>query len=218
MNRSIMSRGDIEATYNGTFLEVKTRDSDEFYPIKIMGTDYRGDDDDDNPKVIGRTLDGGLIRLPLYSPEVEVRWEWPELGMRNFESFAVYITRQAQRQFRRGVREGQLTITGRGQSMADSLNIDVGWNFESPGFLKTLFNPEYPSFDEALAEVVEAKALARAFSPYFAIEADPRVDFPLLIYKDNAVGFFKDGELELDSNASHIQPMIDRIRGEVCPV
>jgi|TARA_B110000908_G_C10165370_1_gene408100 hypothetical protein len=214
MIRSIMSARDIEATYNNTFLEIKTRDSDDFYPIKVIGTDSS---EPSGPIVLGRTLDGGSVRFPLYSPDVEVRWEWPELGMRNFERFVVYVSRQAQRQFRRGVREGQLDLRSRGRSMAEYLDIDIHYEFESRGFLQTLFNPKYPSLDKALEQVNNAEVLARAFSPCFAVEADPRVDHPLLIYKETAVGVFKDGVLELDSNALHLQPMIQRIREGLCP-
>jgi hypothetical protein len=207
MIRSQMSGRDLEASYGGTYLEVKTRDSDDFYPIKVVGVNYY--DDDDLPSIIGQTLDQGRIRFPLYGKGVEVKWAWPTLGMRNLGNGAGYFRRKAQRQFRRGVRENQLMIKYIGARLSSDRD------FESQESLTEFFYPTYPTFEEAYELVLSHKFSARAFSRYLAIERGDNLTNLGLNYKGVIVGLFVDDAIHLSKGCEFLIPLLSGLDKEV---
>jgi hypothetical protein len=212
MIRSQMSGRDLEATYHNTYLEVKTRDSDDFYPVKVVGIQYHGADDD-LPLVIGETLDNGIIHLPLYGKGVEVRWTWPELGMRNIGTGVIYFRRKAQRQFRRGIREHQLSLTYIGTARRRS---DY---FESQDTLREFFNPTYLTLEEALIAVSSGKTKARAFSQHLSVEYNEAFTNLALNYKGNIIGMFVGDDIHLSPKCSFLMPLLSGLgKGvAICP-
>jgi hypothetical protein len=207
MIRSQMNGRDLEASYGGTYLEVKTRDSDDFYPIKVVGVNSY--DDDDLPSIIGQTLDQGRIRFPLYGKGVEVKWAWPTLGMRNLGNGAGYFRRKAQRQFRRGVRENQLMIKYIGARHSSDRD------FESQESLTEFFYPTYPTFEEAYELVRGGKFSARAFSRYLAIERGDNLTNIGLNYKGVIVGLFVDDAIHLSKGCKFLIPLLSGLDKEV---
>jgi hypothetical protein len=212
MIRSQMNGRDVEATYHNTYLEIKTRDSDDFYPVKVVAVHYHGNDDD-YPMIIGETLGNGVIHLPLYGKGTEVKWSWPELGMRNIGKGAIYFRRKAQRQFRRGVRENQLSMNYIGEVRRRS------HSFESESTLREFFNPTYVTLTEALTLVSSGKASARAFSQHLAVERNESFTNLALNYKGVVVGMFVGDDIHLSSQCNFLLPLLRGLgKGvEVCP-
>lgn len=132
---------------------------------------------------------------------------WPRLGSVNVpkqvlqkeQRFAVYVTRVAQRQWRRA-----FTWEYGGRGRAVEFTIPNRWFVENKlgivvpdraffhsHMAKEMFDPKYPSFDEATGMIAAGEALSVAVSP--AIILSGYGEKMILYYRGNRAGYVIEG-------------------------
>ena len=201
---SQMTRRDIEATYSDTYLQFETRDSDGLFPARVIEVSS-----DDSMYMIVRTLDNDIRYIPLEDKSVRISFDFPKLGNFNHRKHSWYVTRNAMRQWKKGLRPHLLNKSLQCSYILDELNLYEN-SFDSSALL-AMYNPKYTPFIEAFESVEGGDYISRAVSPEFSISNTYNSDKPILLYKGRAVGFFDNGILKIPEDLAFIQPMIERI-------
>jgi hypothetical protein len=209
MERSIMCADDLMASYCHTYLAVKLEGCDAFDPIYIESASDRSS----GPVLIGVNMrtESGVEFKPFHSG-AEVQWDYPELGMVNLTDFAVYHRRNAQRQWKRGVREHQITSAIVGNHMRRRRGRS-SFSFTSRNHILALFNPTFEPLEACIQHVLAGRGYSQAFDRDWAIMAYPEIKHPTVVYKESVVGVVKEGECVLHERASHLESTLATILG-----
>jgi hypothetical protein len=204
-----MSCGDVNATYGGTWLRVKTSGWSEHHPVWVEEacTNSNGD-------VVIHGVDatnGERVTLELYGRELNVIWTHPDMGFVNHGKHAFHHQRVMARQWKRGLRRSQVDTDIIGNRMAMLTSAAVDCDFNSHHHIIQVFSPQYPTFREAEAMVKGGEKFACAFSKEFALAAHPDYSSPLLQYKRWVVGVVDGGETLLNSTCQHLLGQLNKI-------
>ena len=202
-----MARRDVSATFVETFLQFKTRDSDGFFPARVL--DITGNRHE-NVILVVRELNDDIRCINLSDKDIDVSFKFPIMGAFNYMKHAWHVARSACRQWKRGLRPHLLSTHMYGNDVIDNIK-GYHTNGFSDDVLKSLYYPKYTSYPEAIQGVLEGEYIARAISPEFVIENKPNCNAPVMTYKTRAIGVYNDDTLEIPRALSHIDPMIRRI-------
>jgi len=210
-----MNVQDILATYSGTYLQFETRDQEGFYPAKIVSAEQNTDTN--NITLFIERLDADIVLLNLSDPHVNIKYEWPQLGMINYRNNAHFISRRAQRQWKRGLRISQLSI--RELELFPDIpdqnhNRTIRGNDRSKLLLDAIYYTKYTPISEAIEKVSDNEYTARAISPDFSISKHSEINKPLIVYHNTIVGTIEDSTIKVHNSLGHIKQMIQRIQNE----
>lgn len=208
-----MNVQDILATYSGTYLQFETRDQEGLYPAKVVSAEQTLS----HINLFIERLDADVIRINLSDPYVNIKYEWPPLGMINYRNNAHFISRRAQRQWKRGLRVSQLSIRELDlfQDIPDqNHNRTIRGNVRSKLLLDAIYYTKYTPIPEAIEKVSSNEYAARAISPDFSISKHSEINKPLIVYHNTIVGTIEDNNIRVHSSLGHIKQMIQRIQNE----
>lgn len=127
-----MSSEDISRTYGDTYLAIRRNNRIE--PLHILGGHER------NRMSVRYLNSDGESRLDINSPNLIL--QFPDSGCYNVErGVASHVSRRAERQWHRGIRNRSLSLTGNARFATD--------------LISAMYNPVHYSFEEALEIVKE---------------------------------------------------------------
>ncbi|NIT99682.1 MAG: hypothetical protein GWN01_01665, partial [Nitrosopumilaceae archaeon] len=159
------TRGDLSSYYTNTWLSFMTPDDDGWWPGYIE--DVRGTDT--NPYFVVMKENGDRYNIPVYAEDNnDISFKWPELGMIYHKKSAMYVKRESQRQWKKGVRPQQLKIyplynnhdMRHMVSSRTSVFSQIFWD---------IFNPKYYTLNAALCEISKKDAKGVPLSKEFAV-------------------------------------------------
>lgn len=202
---SQMNPRDISNTYAGTYLRFKTPDDDGWYTGYVDQIDR--DADETYMKVLKINQD--IVWINLEDSRNKICMNFPELGNINHRESSWHVRRAASQQWKKGLRPHLLDTFLHGQEVIDILQ-PYRAHF-SVDAINALYEPKYTDYLQALEEVESGDKVSRAVSKHFAIANHRSIDVPVLVYKTNVVGYYKDNVVNVNECLSFLEPMIRRI-------
>lgn len=96
---------------------------------------------------------------------------WPRCGAINVGPVALLVQRRQRQQYRRtyNSRQVELVIPRKWEALKKYGETVRNFTPDHPEVLKSLFNPDYPTLDEARDELSSGEALSRAINPHIII-------------------------------------------------
>ena len=129
----------------------------------------------------------------------------PNLGVVNVGEMAIHFARGPQRQWKEGFIWDTIEHTHLSQAAVSLCKIKDPM-LKKEEVILSIFNPRYPSFRIALREVLEGKAIVRAFNNKFWVGVSPFTKTPVLGYKKWIVGTINnDKQAVLGTKAQHLK-------------
>lgn len=139
--------------------------------------------------------------------------EWvldsPKLGLFNIDGVAVHLKRSPRRQYKRAYSVKNIT-------KVDPLDKEYRYTRrksirpDNIGLLKEIFNPNYPSPQEAIEKINSFCYLSIAFNSTFGFGLKRGSAYPVVIYKDNVVGVLIEDEVELFKEYEHLREQLSQ--------
>ena len=169
-------------------------------PVRVA--QFQGDRD--NPLIV--YYEPSNRHKYLTDPFVKKEWvlEFPKLGVFNVEDSVVYLQRLVRRQWRKSYRSRLVTLHPLFEAEYDALD-HVWYEATHPAVLRSVYNPEYFSFNDAYGLVADGKRLAGAFTDEFYVCRKTWSERVVIGYNEHFVGT-TDGEIiYLKDNAKYLQ-------------
>lgn len=174
----------------------------------VMVLDFRGTDNFPLAVAADPDMPDGTLSIPLR----DLNLKFPTLGCINLGQMAVHVVRAGARQWKWGLALTNISHTYLAQQATYIAGIKDGTR-DTPAFLSAVFNPQYPSFEEAYARVVGGDAAACAFTNRLWLGVDLYSDAPVVGYKQWIVGRAQpNGKVRLRQSAAPIKEMIQLYR------
>lgn len=169
-----MTSDDISRTYGDTFIGIRSDEGNNIYPAYVHGSTGR------NVLNLQVYKTGSPEQLDININNPSVVLLYPDSGAYNIsKNRAAFITRKAQRQWRRGITQRHLNILG-----------DVAFDYK---VVRGMFNPKYMSYQQAL-DVVSSDSLASAaIDRHFWLRSRTIYTNPVIYFRNRIVGEIKDG-------------------------
>ena len=201
---------DVSGTYLDTYIQIKTRDDDDYYPAQLINVNQE----------IGecvlsfKRFNEDVFIVGKDDPKVKYKFQWPELGMVNVRDHVCFVKRIAQRQWKKGLRLSNLATTVFDSTILEELSF-TSERYRASSFnsedIQLLYSPKYTPYMQAIESVSSGSSVARAISSNFCISNRFGVMTPLLYYKKHAVGIVKDNSISIVPEVSHIIPILKRV-------
>lgn len=184
-----MSQDDINRTYYGCWLGKRKRDGS-IEPIQIAEAHSSNE-----LRYVG--AGGGSIKtIDINHPSLVL--SFPDSGVYQVsEGVAAYVSRRAERQWHRGIRERALRISGGTSRFSNEL-------------VQAMLNPSYTELQDALAIVRETGNKSVALSRNFWLRSMRTAEYPLIYFRDRIVG-----EIRSDTETVIPNPQIQKLYEEV---
>ena len=193
-----MGTGDFNSKLSGSIFRV----NGEVFQLNHVGD--RGDDDDlfsDNDSVVqtaftlhGSVLDDLAHWMPkTFDPDegtLQVDLSFPIIGYVNYKSGAVYMSRNAERQYKMGYNHRIAKVSDRFKAERNTIGVEYARDVANNAhFVARLFDRFFFTYDHAISLVRSGKRLGAAISPYIYIGTSGEYDNPIICYKDKVVGY-----------------------------
>lgn len=187
-NKMIADLDEMTSRFQGSYITAVSKDGERKIPFKVYKfvKSERG---------IFVKSEGDIY------PIKDICLDRPTLGVFNVGKFVYYVTIKPRRQWKRGLVYDHLMISDRFEYEA---RITGHNRLTRNSLLEAIYNPEYPSFEDAFKSVKSLKTIAKAFSPrfYFGIKADS--NNILLFYKKWIVGWIDDSSGSIMLKSHHL--------------
>lgn len=189
-----MGPSDFSSKVSGSIIRV----NGQIFQLNYVGREESFDDEEDH--------DGGEFALhgsvlddrrrwerKVYDPDEEsvtVSLDFPTVGYVNYKSGAVYMARNAERQYKMGYNHRVVNVSDRFRYERTALGIPISDDVVSnPQFVSRLFDRFFFTYTQAIASVRNHNRLGAAISPYVYIGLSGEFDHPVICYKDKVVGY-----------------------------
>lgn len=177
-----MTSDDIIRTYSDTFVGWMNEDTGKVAPAYVAGSEDR------NSLTLNVYNRGNPERRIANINDPLLVLSYPDSGAYNVsKGRAAFISRKPQRQWRRGISQRHLSITG-----------DVAFDYR---VVRSMFNPRYMPYDAALAVVSKGDGSSAAIDHRFWLRNRPVFANPVIYFRSRVVGEIKDGERVIKSPA-----------------
>jgi hypothetical protein len=193
---------DLQRKFVDTFVSYHRAVAGGPVPIRINDVEMRDDE-----RIVFKGLPFGATR------NVSVIFENliltpPELGVINIDNIAMHFSRTPDRQWKEGFTWETITHNYLAREAVSLLGVKDPW-LKRDELLGPIFNPSYPSYKQALEDVVGGSAIVRAFNNKYWIGVAPFTKTPVLGYKLWYVGKVgNNGEVSLHDKAKHLKEEI----------
>lgn len=174
-----------------------TSDDGEKRPLKIITFRRR----DGETKAIG--IDG-ISNEEIRVSVDNIDWSQPKLGVLNVGNSVVSISRVPARQWRRGISRRNTTLTRPLEREARALRLGAIRSIDNDVVIKEVFNPSYPTPEEALEKVKTFENLSCAFNSRFFFAISGKHTNIGVYYDTYRIGYVnEDDEAVLYDGAGH---------------
>lgn len=133
-------------------------------------------------------------------------FDYPALGYINHKHICINTSRTTSRGYKRGfLPDGIFT------ELVGNYNVSLGRLPRSSNalFIKDIMLPKYPDAKTAIKEVMDADALARAWTPNLAVGVYNNHVNPVLYYNGVVVGYVKEDTIFLPSHYDFVAEELD---------
>lgn len=165
-----MIADDLNATYGGTCLGL--RDSE-----GVIEPYWITDCHEDN--VLRGRAYGEIVEIDINDRQLVL--EFPDSGVYGTHELCFYVERRANRQWRRGIVEREVSIVG-----------DISFGHE---LVRAMFNPVYKGYAEALEYVMGKDRASLALDRNFWLRSMSFAEYPLIMFRGRVVGEVQDKPL-----------------------
>lgn len=149
-------------------------------------------------RAVGATKDQ---RIPMS----KLSLQHPDLGVFNVGKVALYFSRIPARQWRKGFLWENVEHNYVAHEASAIAQVQDPLLVNKDDVTNSIFNPSYPSVEEAIADVTEGRSVARAINSKFWIGVAPFNPRPVIGYKMWYVGVLNEqNKVVLNKNAKHI--------------
>lgn len=209
MNLGIWSREDLITYFQSTYVGIQEEDG-----IKALKINDVVDLTDQKVKAFCGVVGRHSIAIPINSESLKI--VVPESTFVNCCKQTVYCSRRTERQYKKGIREGQFRVNV--VSAGDVLNEGDGNLLQYPNFSRNivggLVNPDFPIFEDALEELYKGKSISCAFDKHFAVAVKPDIEDVVLLYKGMICGkVLFGGKIELLDECTQLREKLIEIIG-----
>ena len=201
-----MNPRDIAASYEGTVVQLDSPDDDGLYPVKIVDVSR------DNYNIVVRKVSGEHMNVPILDKRYKFSNKFPTLGMINVADHVCYVSRKAQRQWKKGLRLHNLSVKTFDTDLLHLLNEEANTDYRAytDDLEFKLYDNKYTPYFEALESVNDGDKVARAISPDFCVSNRYNCSKPLLYYRSNIVGVVNNYTVTINEQLAHIIPILKR--------
>jgi len=169
-----MTSEDINRTYAETYLGFMDEDASKVHPLFVLGATERNNfnaiiyfDDEreersfsiNDPQIVLTYPDSGAVTVS--------------------DNDAVFVSRQAQRQWRRGITSRHLVITGNKKF--------------DPALVRAMYNPTYIGYAALIAGIESGSINGGALDRNFWIRKNVKYVNPVVMFRTQVIGEYKDG-------------------------
>ena len=169
-----------------------------FHLGSVGNEDSFGDEDEEdrsgNFLLRGQTLDTNRRWVTNHfdpdEGELQIDLAFPVIGYVNYKSGAVYMARNAERQYKIGYNHRTVKVNDRFKNERISLGLVFSEDIENNAqFVARMFDRFFFTYDQALAAVRNGTRLGAAICPQVYIGNSSEFNFPVICYKDKVVGY-----------------------------
>ena len=174
------------------------------FHLHSVGNEESFDDDADGDRggsflLRGHTLGTNKQWVPTnFDPdedELQIDLSYPVIGYVNYKSGAVYMARNAERQYKVGYNHRTVHVNDRFRNERISLGLVFSEDIENNAqFVGRMFDRFFFTYDQAVAAVRNGTRLGAAICPQVYIGNSSEFNFPVICYKDKVVGYI-DGHI-----------------------
>lgn len=174
-----MTREDINRTYGDTYIGYRV--GNVIQPLRVL----ESSEEEDNCffGILGNNEGSDLYDLN----DTDIVLTFPDSGAFNVGREAVHISRHAQRQWHRGIRDRVVRITSPTRSSLTS------------AMVRSMFNPTYCTKAEAILAIQGGECVGRAVNRNFWITKHPRFKYPVIYFRSCIVGEYKNESFQIES-------------------
>jgi len=196
-------------------------DTDDFYRLDSVAE--RGESDRGRevsilvPNVGTNTWEARRVGFDIFD---NTSTRFPQVGYVNCGKASYHLARLASRQWHIGYNSAVVKLDDTFSTERNVLGLmstDIA--VYSPIFLTSVFNRQYPSFDESVELVASKRVLSSSPHPHLCISQSLEYDSPILLYKNKVVGFIQDNNIPLIfSPAEYVEKIIPSTRVDIMEV
>lgn len=140
---------------------------------------------------------------------------FPDLCNINTDKYAIYVSRNPSRQYRKSVRVDNIRRDVIGSEIARIVGVATPTmnRLFDVKFVHQLFFPSYPDFKTAVDKVNSGDVISIAFNKNLSVGATNQIDVPCLYYRTLLIGTINpnDYSIELYRNSIHLKEQIQSI-------
>lgn len=202
---------DLDIKYSNTIVGYKR--GNEVLPFSVVGAGGSGD----NLVLNGRLLSDKQWKD--FSCRISSRnliLTYPRLGNMNLSTTYIYIERTSKKQYRKTLAKNTLRMYDPFYEERRLLGLPRIRDIHNKGIYIKLFNPKFPSIEEALDSVVSKDKLSSAFSPEWGFGLKARSSSVLLFKNEMAVGeIVKNNKVRLNKSVGFLYEQIEELNLQV---
>lgn len=191
-----MGPGDFSSKLGGSIFRV----NGQIFQLSTVGREDSFDDDDEREgnerefELVGMELDSQRRwQRASYDPDAEsvvVDLSFPTVGYVNYKAGAVYMARDAQRQYKMGYNHRVVKVSDRFDYERRALGIAISDDVVSnPQFVSRMFDRFFFTYTQAISAIRNRTRLGAAISPQVYIGLSGEYNHPVICYKDKVVGY-----------------------------
>jgi len=214
-----LSTRDLQQRYSSSVVAIKEGDRLSPFYIEVIKENLKKDPETDKvyvekyisgSKVYKSAWEGCTYTFEEILNNDILDLSYPDLGCINVKDSVVYVSRKAERQWSRGLRQGTMILQYPTNYLFDTFIGSVHYDPLEISLLDALYNKEYYSVTSGIEELLVGNKLAVAINSKFFFSVNPSKESLCIGYKNNIVG-----ELDTTTMKGKLLPFASHIKEEL---